>query len=144
MIKVEDDVSTSPYVTWKHCHSRGYVLVYKKREREAEWRKEKLAYYKAFIHSLSGVVQGDATDEGRRLFAQTSNDMLLFAPPKVLNALYGYKDEVSLSNIPNRSVEREKALLTTLIHEIRIDLGISTGTAPGFTAQLWCSGVGKV
>jgi hypothetical protein len=35
----------------------------KRKEREAEWRKEKLAYYKAFVESLNGVIEDDATPE---------------------------------------------------------------------------------
>ena len=35
----------------------------KKKERKAEWRKEKLAYYKAFVDSLSGVVNGEHTHQ---------------------------------------------------------------------------------
>lgn len=37
----------------------------KKRDREAEWRKQKIVYYMAFIESLSGIVVGDSTPEGQ-------------------------------------------------------------------------------
>jgi hypothetical protein len=36
----------------------------KRREQEAERRKEKLVYYKAFVESLGGIVEGDDTPEG--------------------------------------------------------------------------------
>jgi hypothetical protein len=37
----------------------------KKREREAELRKEKLEHYKDFVASLSGIISGETTNEGQ-------------------------------------------------------------------------------
>jgi len=48
----------------------------KKKEREAEWRKEKLAYYKAFIESLSGIAGSDNSIEGQRTFTRASNTFI--------------------------------------------------------------------
>ncbi len=116
----------------------------KRREREAEWRKEKLAYYKAFVESMSGIVEGDATPEGHRLYAKTTNNLLLFAPQPVIAALNEYRSEISLSN-QRRSDEVHDKLLAVLLLAIREDIGVSPGDdAATFKPVLWASGVGKV
>lgn len=74
----------------------------KRREREAEWRKEKLAYYKAFVESMSGILEGDDTPEGHKLYAKTTNNLLLFAPQSVIEALNTFRSEIAISNT-NRS-----------------------------------------
>jgi hypothetical protein len=42
----------------------------KKKEREADWRKYKYEQYKEFMVSISGIVAGDSTPEGNRIFAR--------------------------------------------------------------------------
>jgi hypothetical protein len=54
----------------------GYYLT-KKRERDAEWRNEKLGYYKIFVSSLSAILEGESSPEGQITFAKSSNDLLL-------------------------------------------------------------------
>lgn len=115
----------------------------KKREREAEWRKEKLAYYKAFIESLSEIVEGDSSPEGHRSFAKATNHLLLFAPQAVIAAVNDFRDEISLSNT-SRSQEEHDRLLAALLLAIRRDIGVSPGDDPDtFEPILWASGVGK-
>ena len=115
----------------------------KRREREAEWRKEKLAYYKAFVESMSGIIEGDATPEGHRLYAKTTNNLLLFAPQPVIAALNAYRSEISLSN-QRRSDEVHDKLLAALLLAIREDIGVSPeDDAATFKPVLWTSGVGK-
>ena len=115
----------------------------KKREREAEWRKDKLAYYKAFVESLSGIVEGDATPEGHQLFARATNNLLLFAPQEVIASLNAFRDEIRVSN-RDRSRERHDNLFTTLMLAIRRDVGVSpSDTASTFKPALWSSGVGN-
>ncbi|HCI12734.1 MAG: hypothetical protein A2063_02720 [Gallionellales bacterium GWA2_60_142] len=115
----------------------------KRREREAEWRKEKLAYYKAFVESMSGIVEGDATPEGHRLYAKTTNNLLLFAPQPVISALNAYRSETSISN-QRRSQEEHDKLLAVLFLAIRKDIGVSPeDNASTFKPVLWASGVGK-
>ncbi len=114
----------------------------KRREREAEWRKEKLAYYKAFVESMSGIVEGDATPEGHRLYAKTTNNLLLFAPQPVIAALNAYRSEASISN-QCRSQEAHDKLLAVLLLAIRKDIGVSPeDNAATFKPILWASGVG--
>jgi hypothetical protein len=115
----------------------------KKREREAEWRKEKLAYYKALIESLSGTVSGDSTPEGQRAFAKASNNLLLFAPQPVIDALDAFRDEIRVSN-PNRSVEAHDKLLAALLLQIRRDVGVVPADIPStFRPRLWASGADR-
>jgi hypothetical protein len=115
----------------------------KKKEREAEWRKEKLVYYKEFIESLSGVVEGDSTPEGHRAFAKSVNNMMLFAPQNVLNALYKYRDATGISKMPFTRELHDK-LLSELMYEIRKDIGVyPKDDAKRFEVSLWASGVGK-
>jgi len=115
----------------------------KSREREAEWRKEKLAYYKAFVESMSGIVEGDATPEGHRLYAKTTNNLLLFAPHSVIEALNEFRSELSISNQSRSQSEHDK-LLAVLLLAIRKDIGVSPeDNASTFKPVLWSSGVGK-
>jgi hypothetical protein len=115
----------------------------KRREREAEWRKEKLAYYKAFVESMSEIVEGDATPEGHRLYAKATNNLLLFAPQPVIAALNAYRSECCISN-QRRSQEEHDKLLAALLLAIRKDIGVSPeDEAATFKPILWASGVGK-
>jgi len=115
----------------------------KRREREAEWRKEKLTYYKAFVESLSGIVEGDDSPEGHKLCAKTTNNLLLFAPQFVIQALNEFRTEIAVSN-PNRSRESHDKLLATLLLAIRKDVGVQPADdQSSFKAILWTSGVGK-
>jgi len=114
----------------------------KRRERDAEWRKEKLVYYKAFIESLSGIVRGDETPEGHRLYAKTTNNLLLFAPQPVIKAVNALRAETATSN-PNPSREKFHILLTNLVLAIRRDVGVRPVDDPAtFQAVLWTSGIG--
>ena len=115
----------------------------KRREREAEWRKEKLAHYKAFIESLSGVVEGDASPDGHKAFAKATNNLLLFAPQSVIAALNDFRFEIRISNT-NRTSERHDRLLAALLLAIRRDIGVSPEDEAGaFKPILWTSGAGK-
>ncbi len=122
------------------------VLTYwfaKQREREAEWRKEKLAYYKAFIESLSGIVEGDSSPEGHKSFAKATNNLLLFAPQTVIASLDEFRHEIRISNI-NRSAEEHDRLLAALLLAMRRDIGVSPEDDSGtFKPILWASGAGK-
>lgn len=118
----------------------GYYFT-KKKEREAEWRKEKLTLYRAFIASLSKVLEGESTAEGQIAFATACNDLLLFAPQPVIVALRAFQDETRESN-PNKSRQRHDALLAGLLLEMRSDIGIEPKDDPkSFEVTLWASGV---
>jgi hypothetical protein len=122
------------------------VLTYwftKQREREAEWRKEKLSHYKAFIESFSGIIEGDASPEGHRSFAKATNNLLLFAPQTVIAALNEFRHEIRASN-KDRTQEEHDRLLAVLLLAIRRDIGMSPeDEAYTFKPILWASGMGK-
>lgn len=122
------------------------VLTYratKEREREAEWRKEKLGYYKAFTESLSGTVGDDSTPQGQRAFAQATNNLLLLAPQAVVAAVAAFREEIRVSN-PNPSREKHDRLLAEMFMAIRRDVGIVPADNPRtFRPDLWASGSPK-
>lgn len=113
----------------------------KRREREAEWRKEKLSYYKAFIESLSGIVEGGDTPEGHKLYAKATNNLLLFAPQSVIESVDAYRAEIAISN-PSRSMEAHDRLLAQMFLAVREDIGVYPSDNPvTFRPTLWASGV---
>jgi len=123
------------------------VLTYraaKEREREAEWRKEKLGYYKAFTESLSGTVGDDSTPEGQRAFAQATNNLLLLAPQTVVEAVAAFREEIRVSN-KHQTREAHDRLLAAMFLAIRRDVGIVPADNPRtFKPGLWASGSPKV
>lgn len=94
----------------------------KKKEREAEWRKEKLAYYKAFVDSLSGVVIGEYTHQSQKEFSKAVNNLMLFAPQLVLNELYKFVEAITLNK--NLPINEHDKLLSDLLYQVRKDVGI--------------------
>ncbi len=112
----------------------------KQKEREAEWRKEKLTYYKAFVESLSALVGADATPEGHRMYAKTTNNLLLFAPQSVIAAVDRFRYENRISNTESTR-ERHDELLAVMLMAIRKDIGIQPKDDPEtFRPKLWSSG----
>ena len=116
----------------------GVIVTYwftKKRELEADLRKEKLCYYKALIESLSGIIVDEATPEGQEAFSRAGNNLLLFAPQPVIECFYKYREGIRGAN------DDHDRLLTDLFLAIRHDLGINSSRGSSFTARLWSSGV---
>ena len=116
----------------------------KKREREAELRREKLEHYKDFVASLSGVISGESTPDGQRAFSRACNKLNLVAPQAVLEALQAFQNEIKTTN-RSRSNEQHDKLMSTLFLEIRKDLGISpSDDSATFKVGLWASGVSPI
>jgi hypothetical protein len=93
----------------------------KEREREAEWRKEKLAHYKEYFAALAGTVGGHATGETRKRYAIAFNTVGLFASQEVIECLHAYQE---ITRLPAEQVpldEHDKQL-TRLVLAIRQDL----------------------
>ena len=112
----------------------------KRKEREAEWRKQKLEHYREFLDALSGTVGTDSTPEAQRRWARASNTIGLVASQRVLAALWQFQDSIARSN-PNPSVENHDRKLNQLMLAIRADLGVSPADEPEhFAFRLWCSG----
>jgi len=115
----------------------------KQRERDAEWRKEKIVYYKSFVESLSGIVEGNEIPEGHKLYAKATNNLLLFAPQSVIEALNAFRLENSVSN-KDRSQEKHDALLAALLLAVRQDIGVHPADDPAtFKPILWAAGINK-
>lgn len=112
----------------------------KRKEREAEWRKQKLESYKELLSALSGLVGSAPSAEAKTRFAHTANHILLVATPRVLVALRDFLDETSDSK-KDHTIDRHDELLTVLMYSIRADLGIKPNEAtPEFQFRLWSPG----
>lgn len=116
-------------------------LFTKWREREAQWRKVKLEYYKEYTASLSGIIEGEDTIEGQQRFALAKNNLNLVAPQAVLQALDALHQATKKAN---GAINRElhDRLLSNLFYEIRRDMRISPKDDKAtFFVGLWASGV---
>jgi len=122
----------------------GAAYVFTKwREREEEWRKDKREFYKAFVASLSDVVEGESTLVGQVAFNLATNNLSLIAPQRVIEALIEYRKEVSISN-PDRRQDRFEQVMSRLLYEMRKDLGMSPRDNEGtFRVLLWSAGIPK-
>lgn len=113
----------------------------KKREREAELRKEKLEHYKDFVASLSGIISGETTNEGQRNFARACNKLNLVAPQAVVRALQEFQQEIKTTNT-DRSNRRHDELMSKLFIEMRKDLRVlPKDKDENFVFGLWSAGV---
>lgn len=115
----------------------------KRKEREAEWRKQKLEHYREFLDALSGIVGTDSTPEAQRRWAKATNTIGLVASQRVLAALWKFQESIANSN-PNRSNEDHDRKLNQLMFAIRADLGVSPKDDPANASfRLWCSGTNE-
>lgn len=112
----------------------------KKREREAELRKEKLDHYKNFVACLSGIISGESTSGDQRAFSLACNKLNLVAPQAVIRAMQIFQEEIKVSN-ETTSQEAHDRLMSGLFYEIRKDLRVDPKDEKGsFTVGLWASG----
>ena len=112
----------------------------KKHERDAELRREKLEHYKDFVASLSGIISGEATADGQRMFSRASNKLNLVAPEQVLCALQAFQQEIKISNAARSQANHDK-LMSELFYQIRKDLGVTPEDDRNtFHVGLWASG----
>lgn len=102
-------------------------LLTKKRDRDAELRREKLEHYKRFARSLSGVCNGSPPSRDEQAaFAQACNDLNLIAPQSVLQALNDLPEQIDSGNKqrPSGYSNRLFKQFSLLFLEIRRDLGM--------------------
>jgi hypothetical protein len=112
----------------------------RQKERAAEWRSKKLAYYEEFFKAASGIVGKTAPLPAKIRFADAVNNLHLIASWGVLQALHAFCDEIAESN-PHRDGDRHDILWSRLVWEIRKDLNDSpTSSYKDFKARLWASG----
>lgn len=103
----------------------------RRREREAEWRKLKIAQYQDLIRAISLNLEGRCTSASTALYSDAYNSTLVFAPIQVVNALQRYQDEITCTNqTPN--VETQYQLCHELICAIRKDIA---GRAEGVPSK---------
>lgn len=115
----------------------------KKKERDADWRKQKLEHYREFLDALSGIVGTDSTPDGQKRWTRACNTLVLVASQAVIAALMQYQQTTARNN-PNSSHEEHDQSLNKLILAIRKDLDISPADDPEvFNFQLWCSGTNE-
>ena len=121
--------------------SAATILLTKQKERAAEWRTKKLAYYEEFFGAASGIVGETSPPDTKVRFATAVNNLHLIASNDVLSALHLFCDEIAESN-QQRLRERHDALWSRLVWEVRRDLdGAPTKKPDAFVARLWASGV---
>ena len=113
----------------------------KMKEREAECRNKKLAYYEEFFSAVSEVV-GEAQAAEKAKFARAVNNLHLVASQNALDALNELCDELAGSKL-DFSKERHDMIWSRLVWHIRADLG-NAPSKPllAFKARLWTSGTG--
>jgi hypothetical protein len=103
------------------------------------WRINFIAFQQAAV-SIRFKVQ-----ENKGASAMACNDLLLFAPQQVIEALRAFQDQTRVSH-PNKSKEKHDELLSKLLFEMRADLGVNPKDDPntfpsdtlGFRRQVPC------
>jgi Zn-dependent protease with chaperone function len=109
----------------------------RQKEREADWRSQKLAHYKAFMVALNAIVGPPASTEEKIAFANAANNLFLVGSPAVLIALRRYLDETAESNT-DKAFDRHDEYLTELIFAIRDDIGLKPNRPnEPFEFRLW-------
>ena len=121
--------------------SAATIFLTKQKEREADWRKTKLAYYEEFFGAASGIVGDIAPDDAKVRFATAVNNLHLIGSPGVIKALHAFTDEIAESNKDRMTKDRHDELWSSLVWEIRNDLDDPPGSKETFSARLWASGV---
>jgi len=110
-------------------------LFTKWREREAEWRKEKIEVYKEFVMTLGAYFEetGRKRDvDVRERFVSACNKLNLVAPQHVIEAL-----KVLVGEAPTRDASFESRV-SRVFYEIRRDMKISpSDDVRSFGVRIW-------
>jgi hypothetical protein len=114
----------------------------KQKERDSEWRSKKLAYYEEFFAAASGIVGEVEVAAAKVRFANSVNQLHLFAAQSVIDSLHRYLAETESSN-KHRTSGMQEVLWSNLVWQIRLDLRIKpTNSLSTFVAVSWASGTG--
>lgn len=105
-------------------------LFTKHKDLEADLRKERLEYYKAFMESLCGMAEDSANGDNRNSYSRACNNLQLFAPVSVVNALDNFLA------VKDKSPGLYEEELTALLKAIRHDLGVRCANEVDFKAKL--------
>src|SRR6185436_14839077 len=101
----------------------------KKREREAEWRREKLAHYKDYFAALAETIGENISDEARARYCVAFNTVGLFAPQDVIGCLHSYQ-EITRMPYDKVDVAEHDRRLTNLVLAVRRDLKLQPEDDP--------------
>lgn len=93
----------------------------KLREREAEWRKQKLEHYTQYFVALAEIVGDKTSYESTARYAIAYNTVGLFASQEVIECLHHYQDFIQIPADQIQLGEHDKRL-TRLVLAIRRDL----------------------
>jgi hypothetical protein len=104
--------------------SVGGVLAYyttKRREREAEWRREKLAHYKDYFAALAATIGTNVSDDARARYCVAFNTVGLFASQEVIDRLHAFQE---ITRLPHNEIDptEHDRRLTDLVLAVRRDL----------------------
>ncbi|HEX3144451.1 MAG TPA: hypothetical protein VHQ64_10815 [Pyrinomonadaceae bacterium] len=93
----------------------------KQREREAEWRREKLTHYKDYFAVLAETIGEDVSRDARARYCIAFNTVGLFASQEVIDCLHAYQE---ITRLPYAEVDvaEHDRLLTKLVLAVRRDL----------------------
>ncbi len=119
------------------------IFLTKQKEREAEWRSKKMAYYEEFFAAASGIIGELEIASAKVRFANSVNQLHLFASQNVIDALHKFLAETASSN-KNRTLGLQDALWSKIVWYVRQDLGIKpTRPIEQFVSVTWASGTGS-
>jgi len=93
----------------------------KQREREAEWRREKLAHYTDYFAALAETIGNNVSDEARTRYCIAFNTVGLFASQEVIKCLHAYQEVTRLPYDKVDHAEHDRRL-THLVLAVRRDL----------------------
>jgi hypothetical protein len=93
----------------------------KQREREAEWRREKLAHYKDYFATLAETIGESVSDEARARYCVAFNTVGLFASQDVIRCLHAYQEITRMPYDEIDTAEHDRRL-TDLVLAVRRDL----------------------
>jgi len=114
-------------------------LFTKFREREADWRQQKLEHYKELLEAVSGIVENDATPDAQRRYAKATNVIGLVASQEVIVAMERLRK--ASRRYEGWTMEEHDDALSKLLLAIRKDLNIRPEDDPAtFKYKLWTSG----
>jgi len=111
----------------------------KKKDREAELRKEKLRYYKNFSSCLARIIEGEHTSKDQIAFSHAATQLNLVASSNVIYASNKYMRIIE-EPVSTRNKKEYLEAQSNLFRNIRLDLGLKDHDV-NLTFFLWPSGI---
>ena len=101
-----------------------------------------MTYYEEFFAAASGIIGEVDVPTAKVRFANSVNQLHLFAAQNVIDSLHRFLAETATSN-KHRNATLQEDLWSNLVWQIRRDLGINpTNPLSSFVAVSWASGTG--